>query len=195
MLSKALKLDKPGSKGENTTNEPIEESRPHDKKYVDVVKQGRVEAQDEKNPWVSRKARKNSKSACLFRPAEQLPSRLRMLYVRHVRTHDELSQIIDSLLEGRDAILDLERTLQSLHAMIEVAVDAMLFNGCLVAGLVSSSSRIVGRLLLDGHAEWLHGVLMLVRERVLGLRMLSMLSVGWCDRSDVGRCRRHRRQW
>ena len=105
--------------------------------------------------------------------------------MRHVRTHDELSQIVDSLLEGSDAILDLERTLQSLHAMIEVAVDAMLFNGCLVAGLVSSSSRIVGRLLLDGHAEWLHGVLMLVRERGLGLRMLSMLSVGRCNRSDV----------
>lgn len=118
-----------------------------------------------------------------------------MLDMRHVCAHDELSQIVDRLLEGSNAILYLDRALESLNAVVEVAIDAVLFDCCLVAGLVSSSSCIVGRLLLNRQTECLHRALVRMRESVLRLRMLSVLGVDWRDRSDIGRCRRHRGHW
>ena len=86
-----------------------------------------------------------------FKPMKREGSRLGMLYVGHVTAHDELSEIVDGLLERGNAVLYLYRAFESLDTVIEVAVDAMLFNGSLIASLIGSSSSI-GIWLLHGYA-------------------------------------------
>jgi hypothetical protein len=122
-------------------------------------------------------------------------SRLGVLDVWHVSAHDELSQVVDGLFERGDAVLDLDGTLECFNTMIEVAVDAMLFNGSLIPSLVGSSSGI-GVWLLHGHSQGLHGMLLVsVSKRLLSLRMLHLgvVDVNGCIGHDICRSRRHGR--
>ena len=78
-------------------------------------------------------------------------SGLGVLDVGHVTAHDELSQVVDGLLERGNAVLYLDRAFESLDTVIEVAVDAVLFDSSLIASLVGSPSSI-GIWLLHGYA-------------------------------------------
>ncbi|KAG9665382.1 hypothetical protein KCU64_g76, partial [Aureobasidium melanogenum] len=109
-------------------------------------------------------------------------------------SRNAIIKIVDAGYEACDTVLHLNGAFESLDTVIEVAVDAMLLNSSLVSSLIGSSSCVMV-LLLDRHAEWLHGELVRMRQGLLSLSMLklSMLSIEGCIGTNICRGRRHRR--
>ena len=60
----------------------------------------------------------------------------------HVTAHDELSQVVDGLFERGNAVLNLDRAFEGFDTVVEIAVDAMLFDGSLITSLIGSSGGI-----------------------------------------------------